>query len=108
MDNDDDKVRVWIHLYGGEQDGWRRKIVLADADPEKAPQMFYVCRIRDEVKISEAASPTARMTLQNQLSQLAYELYADVVIPCASGKPERELRYRRLESADKVMPNAMG
>ncbi|ACH62311.1 hypothetical protein SEA_TYKE_79 [Mycobacterium phage Tyke] len=108
MSNDDDKVKVWVHLYGGEQDGWRRQIELGDTDPDRAPQMFYVCRIKDESKIAEAGSQTARMALQNKLSQLAYELYDDVAISCAGGRSERELRYRRLASADKVVPNAMG
>lgn len=92
MFSDDDSDKVWIHLYGGEQDGFRRRIALKT----KAPQKFYIWRVRDGQKI-EAAKGKERMILQNRLATMAYELFDEAEVD-----GERELRYRRLESADKV------
>lgn len=88
--------KVWVHLYGGEQDGFRRRIELKT----KPPRKFYIWHVNDAAKIEEMKGKE-RMVLQNRLAVMAYELYDDVELP-GTTEPERELRYRRLESADKV------
>lgn len=90
-----DANKVWVHLYGGEQDGFRRRIELKTKPPKK----FYIWHVNDAKAIEELRGP-ARGTLQNKLATMAYELFDEVKV---SG--ERELRYRRLESADKVADN---
>lgn len=92
MLSEDVADRVWVHLYGGEQDGFRRKIALRTKPPKK----FYIWHVNDAARIDEMKGKE-RMILQNRLAVMAYELFDDVDL---SG--ERELRYRRLESADKV------
>lgn len=87
--------KVWVHLYGGEQDGFRRKIALKTKPPKK----FYIWHVNDVKKIEEVKGKE-RMVIQNRLAVMAYELFDDVDL---SG--ERELRYHRLESADKVSAN---
>lgn len=96
MLSEGDKNKVWIHLFQGEQDGFRRKIEMKT----KPPQRFYIWHVADEVVIGAAKGKT-RMVIQNKLATMAYELYEDTdTNPVYEG--ERELRYRRLESADKV------
>lgn len=89
---DDVSDRVWVHLYGGEQDGFRLRIMLKTKPPKK----FYIWHVNDAAKIDEMKGKD-RMVIKNKLAVMAYELYDEVDL---SG--ERELRYRRLESADKV------
>lgn len=95
MLSDDVADKVWVHLYGGEQDGFRRRIALRTRPPKK----FYIWHVNDAAKIDEMKGKE-RMVIQNRLAVMAYELFDDVNL---SG--ERELRYRRLESADKVAGN---
>lgn len=87
-----DESKVWVHLYGGEQDGWRRQIELRSGVPTK----FYVWHVDDE-KIIEKAKGKDRMVVQSKLATMAYEKFDSIEV---EGKIEH--RYRRLESADKV------
>lgn len=90
-----DENKVWVHLYGGEQDGWRKQIELRTETPKK----FYIWHVNDGVKLDEAKGKN-RMVLQSKLATMAYELVDDVIV-----EGERELRYKRLESADKPVAN---
>lgn len=93
--NDNEQNKVWVHLYGGEQDGFRRKISLKT----KAPKRFFIWHVNDGAKIEEARGP-ARGVMQNRLATMAYELFDDVA---DGGEGLREYRYKRMESADKVV-----
>lgn len=93
MLSENDENKVWVHLYGGEQDGYRRRIELKT----KAPQKFFIWRAADEKRI-DAAKGKERMVLQNKLAVMAYALFDDLDV-----NGERELRYKRLETADKAL-----
>lgn len=86
--------KVWVHLYGGEQDGFRRKIELKTKPPKK----FFIWHVNDGVKIDEARGQM-RMVLQNKLATMAYALFDEIE---DGGEGLREYRYKRTESADKV------
>lgn len=92
---DENTNDVWVHLYGGEQDGWRKQIKLKT----KVPKRFYIWHVKDE-KTIEGVKGTDQKVLQSRLATMAYELYEDI-----SEEGKRELRYRRLESADKPLAN---
>lgn len=92
MLSDSEENKVWVHLYGGEQDGFRRKIELKTTAPKK----FYIWHVNDGVKLDEARGKH-RMVLQAKLATMAYELFDQVNIDDGI-----EYRYRRCESADKV------
>src|SRR4051794_4171763 len=83
-------TKVWVQLYGGEQDGFRRRIVLKTLPPRR----FYIWRIDDAPRI-EVATGEQRIELQNKLATMAYEHFETVQLHDGT-----EIRYRRLESAD--------
>ncbi len=91
---EDNKVKVWVHLYGGEQDGFRCKIELKT----KAPKKFFIWHVNDGAKIDEVRGQQ-RMVLKNKLATMAYELFDEIP---DGGDGLKEYRYKRLESADKV------
>lgn len=90
-----DDGKVWIHLYGGEQDGWRKQIELRTVAPTK----FYVWHVNDE-KTIDTAKGKDRMVLQSRLATMAYERFDQVDI---DGRTE--YRYQRCETADKPVTN---
>lgn len=85
-------TKVWVHLYGGEQDGFRHKIELKT----RAPKKFYMWRVNDLAEIDKAKGKQ-RMVVHNRLATMAYEHFETVHLDDCP-----EIRYRRLESADKV------
>lgn len=86
-------AEVKIHLYGGEQDGYRTTIDLRG----NVPEMFYIWRAADSEKIALAAGKK-RMVLADRLAILAYRL-DDAENPDGN----LELRYRRHAEADKKL-----
>jgi len=94
--SEDVAEKVWVHLYGGEQDGFRRRIALKTKPPKK----FYIWHVNDGAKIEEVRG-IQRSALQNRLATMAYELFEEVMVP-DSNSMVQEYRYRRCESADKV------
>ncbi|AGB21686.1 hypothetical protein Mycsm_01269 [Mycobacterium sp. JS623] len=92
MLSDNNENKVWVHLYGGEQDGFRRRIDF-DGYP---PKRFLIWHI-DESPFVETAADEQRELLVEKLATLAYEYVDDVEV-----LGERELRYRRAELADKT------
>lgn len=88
-------AEVRIHLYGGEQDGYRTTIDLRGDIPE----MFYIWRAVDSMTISLATGKN-RMVLADRLAVLAYRL-DDANAPDGN----LELRYLRHAEADKKLPD---
>ena len=85
-------AEVHVHLFGGEQDGYRTNVDLRG----DVPEMFFIWRACDSEQIA-TASGKKRMVLANKLAVLAYRL-EDAENP--DGK--LELRYHRHADADKV------
>lgn len=96
MLSDKESKKVWVHLYGGEQDGFRRKIELKTSAPKK----FFIWHINDSAAI-DAARGKERMVLQSRLAVMAYEQFDEVEIEEGNGVIT-EYRYRRCEASDKV------
>lgn len=96
MLSDNDQNKVWVHLFNGEQDGFRKQICLKT----KPPVRFYIWHINDYETIDKAKGKD-RMVLQNRFAVMAYELFGEP-LETPDGP---ELRYRRCETADKVTPN---
>lgn len=94
MPTDNDNTKFWAHLFGGAQDGFRRKIELKTT----APRRFFIWHVNDGPTIDGAQGPD-RMVLQSRQATMAYELYDRVDLD-----GETELRYRRCEAADKAQP----
>ena len=90
-------AEVHIHLFGGEQDGYRTNIDLRG----DVPEMFYIWRALDNETIA-LASGKKRMVLADKLAVLAYRL-DDADSP--AGK--LELRYRRHAESDKLTDPAV-
>lgn len=90
-----DENEVWIHLYGGEQDGWRGLVKLNTTAPKK----FYIWHVSDETIIDQAKGKD-RVVLQSKLATMAYERFDEVVVG-----DKIEYRYRRLATADKPVAN---
>ncbi len=95
----DEPNKVWVHLYGGEQDGYRKNIELKTTAPKK----LYIWHVMDGKKIDDARGKN-QMVLRSKLATMAYELFDEVAIE-ENGRPETEYRYRRCEAADKVITN---
>jgi hypothetical protein len=93
MLSDNDENKVWVHLYGGEQDGFRRRIELQGNPPKR----FLIWHIEDAPFV-ETATDEQRDALKKKLAMMAYDLVDDVDI-----LGERELRYRRADAFDKAV-----
>jgi len=91
-----DNDKAWVHLYGGEQDGWRKQIELRTIAPTK----FYIWHVNDE-KVIDTAKGKDRMVLQSQLATMAYERFDQV--EAEDGRTE--YCYQRCETADKPVAN---
>lgn len=90
----EENTRAWVHLYGGEQDGYRCTIAMRGTPP---PRKFFIWHCKDQPRI-DAAKGKNLVMLRSKLAVMAYELFAAEEI---AGN-EIEYRYRRCESADKV------
>lgn len=84
-------AEITLHLFGGEQDGYRTNIDLRGDTPE----MFYIWRASDSEKIS-SANGKKRMVLADKLAVLAYR-------HDEAASHESELRYVRHAEADKEL-----
>jgi hypothetical protein len=85
--------RVWFHLFGGALDGHRREIITTEPF-----EKVWVCHCRnDDVAMILEMTAEEQRKLQDQYALMAYEVYDEVDLPGG-----REIRYRRLESADRV------
>jgi len=89
-------AEVHIHLFGGEQDGYRTNIDLRG----DVPKVFFIWRAADNDAIS-GASGKKRMVLADRLAVLAYRLTGDESRPGVPG--DRELRYERCSDSDKKL-----
>jgi hypothetical protein len=87
-------AEVHIHLFGGEQDGYRTTVDLRG----EVPGVFFIWRAADNDAIS-AASGRKRTVLADRLAVLAYRLAADGERTGTAG--HRELRYERCPGSDK-------
>lgn len=88
--------KIYIKLFGGEQDGYDTVV-----DGDQAPTMFYVHRVHDDKRISDAKNPDLRATLADALAVLAYEL--DIAYAREGVPGGLMYRYNRRESADKSL-----
>jgi hypothetical protein len=86
-----DVTVVWVHLFGGEQDGLRIRITIETKPPAKV----YVWRGSDGAMITGMTVEEHRM-LQDDIGLMAYEFHEEI-----DALGERELRYRR---AEEVVP----
>lgn len=91
-------TRIYIKLFGGEQDGWDASIEVAGT---KAPKMFYVHRVSDTQQIKDTHDPQLKMILTQSLAILAYEYSGFEVKEGVVGG--RQYRYDRCEAADKSL-----
>jgi hypothetical protein len=87
-------AEVHIHLFGGEQDGYRTTVDLRG----EVPGVFFIWRAADNEAIS-LASGRKRTQLADRLAVLAYRLTGDEERPGLPG--HRELRYERCRESDK-------
>lgn len=86
---------VWVHLFGGAQDGFRQQI----GPGSEPPRQVWVVRGNEDLMILEMSVDEQRR-IQDRVELLAYELDNEV-----DELGEREIRYRRSESADRVPPD---
>ena len=84
-------AEITLHLFGGEQDGYRTNVDLRGSTPE----MFYIWRACDNETIS-LANGKRRMVLADKLAVLAYRHDEEA-------SRETELRYVRHSEADKKL-----
>jgi len=91
-------AEVHIHLFGGEQDGYRTTVDLRGG----VPGVFFIWRAADNEAIS-AAQGRKRTVLADRLAVLAYRLTGDEGRTGPSG--HMELRYERCRESDKKLPD---
>lgn len=92
--------KIYIKLFGGEQDGWDGDIPLIEG---KYPDMFYIHRVCDAQLLSDAEKTNSGHfeMLTDALSILAYEfVQADPKDGVTGG---RQFRYDRCAKADKAL-----
>lgn len=95
------KKKIYIQLFGGEQDGWEFKEY--EVPSGSIPEMIYIHRASDSPRIADAArrDPRLHMVLANALALLAYKFEkADPKDGVTGGK---QYHYVRCEGADRKL-----